>query len=86
MEQIKFYFKLPRWFTIETPLGKYNPDWAIIFNGDKRIYFVAETKASTSEKDLRLKEKLRIKCGLKHFEELEDVEFKVVEDTKDLIN
>ncbi len=85
MDQIKFYFKLPGWFSIETPLGKYNPDWALIFNEDKRIYFVAETKASTKEEDLRLKEKLKIKCGIKHFEQLDEVEFKVLSDPREFI-
>ena len=43
-EQVKFYFKLPNWFKIPTPIGNYNPDWAIVFEGDRKIYFVAETK------------------------------------------
>jgi len=44
MEQVKFFLKLPNWFKIETPIGTYNPDWAIVFEEDKKIYFVAETK------------------------------------------
>ena len=43
-DQIRFYFKLPDWFKIPTPIGNYNPDWAIVFEDDKRVYFVAETK------------------------------------------
>jgi type III restriction enzyme len=43
-EHIKFYFKLTNWFKIPTPTGNYNPDWAIVFEDDKKIYFVAEAK------------------------------------------
>lgn len=43
-DQIKFYFKLSNWFKIPTPIGNYNPDWATVFEDDKKIYFVAETK------------------------------------------
>ncbi|MEX2409908.1 MAG: DEAD/DEAH box helicase, partial [Candidatus Paceibacterota bacterium] len=42
MEKVKFYIKLPNWFRIDTPLGSYNPDWGVVFNGDKRMYFVSE--------------------------------------------
>lgn len=85
MERVKFYVKLPGWFRIDTPLGTYNPDWAVVFNGDKRIYFVAESKASTDEEDLRLKEKLKIKCGEKHFEQLDGVEFNVAKKPSELV-
>ena len=43
-DQFRFYFKLPDWFKIPTPIGNYNPDWAVVFEDDKRVYFVAETK------------------------------------------
>ncbi|WP_409024970.1 hypothetical protein [Jiulongibacter sediminis] len=43
-EQVEFYFKLLSWFKIPTPIGSYNPFWALIFKEDKKIYFVAETK------------------------------------------
>jgi type III restriction enzyme len=72
-EDVKFYFKLPFWFKINTPLGTYNPDWAVVFENDKKIYFVAETKADGEE--LRDTEKMKIKCGKKHFEEFGDVQF-----------
>lgn len=75
-DDIKFYFKLPFWFKIETPLGTYNPDWAIVFENDKRIYFVAETKGTTRLDDLTPNEQDKIKCGRKHFENFKDVEFK----------
>jgi type III restriction enzyme len=75
-EDVKFYLKLPFWFKIETPLGTYNPDWAIVFDGDKRIYFVAETKGTTDINKLTNDEKLKIQCGKEHFKNFKDVEFK----------
>ena len=72
-ENIDFYFKLPFWFKIDTPIGSYNPDWAIVFKGEKKIYFVAETKSAGQE--LRGSEKMKIKCGKEHFREFEDVNF-----------
>jgi len=75
-EDVKFYLKLPFWFKIETPLGTYNPDWAIVFDGDKRIYFVAETKGTTNEKELSPAERMKIKCGKAHFKNFDGVEFK----------
>ena len=75
-EDVKFYLKLPFWFKIETPLGTYNPDWAIVFDGDKRIYFVADTKGTTNEKELSSAERMKIKCGKAHFKNFDGVEFK----------
>ena len=73
-ENIEFFFKLPFWFRINTPIGTYNPDWAIVFKGEKKIYFVAETKGKNQE--LRPSEKMKIDCGKVHFEQFEDVTFK----------
>lgn len=81
-EQIKFYFKLPAWFTIPTPVGTYNPDWAVVLEDEKKVYFVAETKDTGSDKvdlsKLRIDEQLKIKCGKAHFEQFEELEYKVV--------
>lgn len=81
-EQVRFYFKLPSWFKISTPIGNYNPDWAVVFENDQRIYFVAETKdTGTGRVDiskLTMDEQLKIKCGQAHFRQLEGVEYKVV--------
>lgn len=77
-ERVRFFFKLPSRFKIPTPLGNYNPDWAVVFEGDARVYFVAETKSSTVEKDRRRNENLKIACGRKHFELSTDVVFKDV--------
>ena len=63
------YAKLPRAFFIPTPVGNYNPDWAIAFrHGEvKHIYFVAETKGSLSSMDLRKIEECKIDCARKFF-------------------
>jgi type III restriction enzyme len=69
---VKYFAKLPAWFVVPTPLGPYNPDWAIVMevDGDDRLYFVIETKGSTSPDDLRQVEKAKIKCGHLHFDAL----------------
>ena len=88
-EQIKFYFKLPNWFKIPTPIGNYNPDWALVFEDDHKIYFVAETKdTGTFEVDLtklREEEQLKIKCGKAHFKEFANLEYLVVKNAGQLI-
>jgi len=81
-ENIDFYFKLPFWFKIDTPIGSYNPDWAIVKKGEKRIYFVAETKSAGQE--LRGSEKMKIKCGKKHFREFDGVKFEQVSKVEEL--
>ena len=73
---IEFYFKLPFWFKIKTPIGNYNPDWALIKKNEKTVYFVAETKSAGQE--LKTSEKRKIKCGYAHFNEFEDVKYKQV--------
>ncbi|MEK7309217.1 MAG: DEAD/DEAH box helicase family protein [Planctomycetota bacterium] len=84
-ENIEFYIKLPRWFKIKTPIGEYNPDWALIFKNEKKLYFVAETKSEVREFNLRGSEELKIKCGKSHFKEFDDVEYKVVTKVSELI-
>lgn len=82
-ENIEMYFKLPYWFKINTPLGSYNPDWAIIYKNSQKIYFVAETK-DVEQKDtidrLRPDEQGKIKCARVHFKEFADVNYHVVKD------
>ncbi len=73
-EKIKLFLKLPNWFKIETPLGGYNPDWAVVTvkrdlqgkESDEKIYFVIETKGDLS--DLRSHEAGKIQSAKKHFE------------------
>ena len=69
---IRFYVKLPGWFTIPTPLGSYNPDWAVVFDGDERVYFVAETKGSNDINDphLSANERGKILAARQHFAEI----------------
>lgn len=87
---VKVYTKLPRGFSIDTPLGGYTPDWAIVWHADDgdRLYLVRETKFgySNMEADLSNEEKVKIICGHKHFESI-GVNFRTVEkhDLGDLV-
>ena len=67
--EVVLYVKLPRGFYINTPVGKYNPDWAIAFDSAKvkHVYFVAETKGDLSTLQLREVESAKIQCARKHF-------------------
>jgi type III restriction enzyme len=71
-DDVVLYAKLPGWFKVPTPLGNYNPDWAVLVNkdGTKRLYFVVETKSSLFTDDLRNKESAKIECGKAHFKAL----------------
>ena len=71
-EAIKVYAKLPGWFRVPTPLGPYNPDWAVLVekDGGERLYFVVETKSGLFTDDLRDKERAKIECGKAHFKAL----------------
>ena len=73
-DAVKVYAKLPGWFRVPTPLGSYNPDWAVLVDTDagERLYFVIETKGSTLFDDLHLSETAKIACGKAHFKALED--------------
>jgi len=89
-DDVLFYFKLPGWFVIETPVGEYNPDWALVFKGDHRLYFVAETKSKGTQDDaagsmLRPIERLKAECGNRHFAQFEEVQFKRVGSLHELI-
>lgn len=88
-DQVRFYFKLPDWFKIPTPIGSYNPDWAVVFEDDKRVYFVAETKdTGTKSVDLdklHTTEKQKIRCGMAHFKQFKDLEYRVVNKVSDLL-
>jgi type III restriction enzyme len=71
-EAIMVYAKLPGWFKVPTPLGSYNPDWAVLVEKDgvERLYFVVETKSGLFTDDHRDKESAKIKCGKAHFKAL----------------
>lgn len=68
-KNISVYAKLPDWFKIDTPLGTYNPDWAVMWKDkdEEKLFFVVESKGSTGLFDLRPKEQAKIDCGKKHF-------------------
>lgn len=69
-EDIKLFVKLPDWFKVETPVGTYNPDWAIVKHEDQTIYLVKETKSTRDFLKLRTIEADKVRCGQKHFETL----------------
>ncbi|MEP6494787.1 MAG: DEAD/DEAH box helicase family protein [bacterium] len=73
---VKVFAKLPGWFRVPTPLGPYNPDWAILVeqDGKERLYLVVETKGSLFVEDLRGKESAKIDCGKAHFRALRVME------------
>ncbi len=90
-DDVLFYIKLPRWFQIETPVGTYNPDWALAYRNDKTLYFVAETKNIGNGDHVRLDllrpiEELRIECGKRHFKNFEEVRFRVVSSLTELVS
>ncbi|MFR1480172.1 MAG: hypothetical protein ACLSB9_33135 [Hydrogeniiclostridium mannosilyticum] len=77
---VRMFVKLPSRFLVDTPIGSYNPDWAVYFEKDgvQKLFFVLETKGSTNPFDLRTKEQLKIHCGQQHFRALgNDVEMRV---------
>ena len=88
-ERVKLYLKMPNWFKIDTPIGNYNTDWGIVTEKrnpqgkyEKTLYFMAETKAK-KDTDLGLYERLKIKCGQRHFQVL-GIPFEVVKTISDL--
>jgi type III restriction enzyme len=76
-DDIKLFVKLPHWFEIDTPVGKYNPDWAIIKHDNHTLYLMRETKSTRDFIKLRTSEADKIRCGQKHFDSL-GVPFSVV--------
>lgn len=88
-DEVVVYAKLPRGFAIPTPVGDYNPDWAISFKEGsvKHIYFVAETKGSLSSLQLRQIERSKIDCARKFFEKIasDQVKYAVVDSYSELM-
>jgi type III restriction enzyme len=70
---VEFYFKLPPDFKIQTPIGTYNPDWAVVHENEKKAFFIVETKGKDQE--LRGSENLKIKCGLEYFKSLKGISY-----------
>jgi len=90
-DDVKLYLKLPGWFKVPTPVGDYNPDWAIVMEerdeyGDPvaKLYLVRETKGTTEIADLRPDERRKILCGERHFEDALGVDYKVVTSANEL--
>lgn len=89
-EEVCVYAKLPKGFSIPTPVGNYSPDWAIAFNKGavKHIFFIAETKGTMESLQLRPIEKAKISCARKLFNEIstEDVVYHDVDSYQSLLN
>ena len=90
-EDVIVYAKLPGSFKIDTPIGNYNPDWAVVMKDESgegtRLYFVAETKGTDNINDLKGSEKKKILCGRKHFEVLDSgIKYEVVKELRALKN
>ena len=88
MANVKLYIKLPDWFKVETPIGRYNPDWAIVMDdaetNDQKLYLVRETKSTLDLNKLRPNEKQKILCSRRHFEDALGADYKVVTDVSEL--
>jgi len=77
-DDVKLFLKLPAWFTVPTPVGEYNPDWAIVLDREgagERVFLVRETKG---EGELRPTERMKTECGRAHFEGALGVSYDVV--------
>ena len=89
-DAVEVYVKLPRGFYISTPIGKYNPDWAIVFHeGEvKNIYFIAETKGSMDSMQLRLIENNKIECAREHFNAIskDNLRYDVIHNYQELMD
>jgi len=83
-ENVDFWLKLPSWFKIDTPVGTYNPDWAIVYKGREKVYFVTETKSAGQE--LRDSEKMKIHCGKEHFKKISGVQYRQTSELAELNN
>lgn len=92
-DDVKLYLKLPNWFTVITPVGEYNPDWALVMEErdehgnptDKPLlYLVRETKDTLNLDALRPDERRKIICGERHFQEALKVDYKVVTSADEL--
>ena len=93
MDDVKLYLKLPSWFTVDTPVGAYNPDWAIVMEerdahgqptGGPLLYLVRETKPENWKTSLRPEERSKIFCGERHFQGALRVDYQVVTKASEL--
>ncbi len=81
------YVKLPAFFTVPTPIGNYNPDWALVKEdidahgeptGKENLYLLRETKSTTDSGELRLREEWKISCSMRHFRDALGVDYEVL--------
>lgn len=91
-EDVRLYFKLPGWFKIPTPIGNYNPDWALVMQNREKVYFVAETKNTgkgiqdgVDLDKLKLTEQQKIACAAKYFTVFDGVNYQAVEKLEELV-
>jgi type III restriction enzyme len=91
-DAVKLYIKLPGWFTVPTPIGEYNPDWAIVMQDrdahgrptGETLYLVRETKDTLNLDELRKDEKRKILCGARHFARALGTDYQVVTKAREL--
>ncbi|MBX9974196.1 DEAD/DEAH box helicase family protein [Cytobacillus firmus] len=86
-DYVKMYTKLPPWFKVSTPVGGYNPDWAIVIEektGEECLYFIRETKSVDDINKLRPEEKFKVKCGEKHFGETLGINYRMVSNANEI--
>ena len=84
-ENVRFFCKLPRWFKVTTPVGDYNPDWAIVLEEDEKVYLIRETKTTHDSDKRRMKENLKILCGQAHFKALDGVDYRVATSVAEVV-
>lgn len=86
-DDVKLYRKLPGWLTVQTPIGEYNPDWALVMEprdshgqptGEQLLYLVRETKDGSFDRNARHNEARKVRCGERHFEDAPAVDCKVL--------
>jgi type III restriction enzyme len=87
-KDVRLFVKLPGWFKVPTPVGQYNPDWALVIeeaeDQEALLYLIRETKSTTVAGELRGTENQKIHCGERHFTYALNVDFKVVTNADDL--
>jgi type III restriction enzyme len=81
---VRFFMKLPPWFVVDTPIGPYTPDWAIVFEDSQRVYLVRETKGSTDPQALRGREETKVRCARRHFDAI-GVDYAVTSSVEEMI-
>jgi type III restriction enzyme len=82
--RVKYFMKLPAWFTVDTPVGPYNPDWAVVFEEEQRVYLVRETKGTLDADQRRHEENVKIECAGRHFKTI-GVNYRVARTVSEMI-